>query len=387
MATQRSIIHIDMDAFYASVEQRDNPKLKDKPVVVGGSAQKRGVVSAASYMARRFGVHSAMPMSKALRLCPDAVVLPVDMNKYSRVSKQIREIFARYTPEIEPISLDEAFLDVTGSVNLFGSAEKIGRQIKADIKQATLLTASVGIAPNKFLAKLASDLEKPDGFVVVTEQNKKQILDSLGVGKLWGVGKVTQRKLEKFGIRTIKQLRQTDRSHLVQLLGESAAQTLAELARGVDERAVEPHRPAKSVSGEYTFGEDIDDVDVLLKTLRQQVEEVAVRLRKDDLKAATVSIKLRYANFKTLTRSKTLPQPTNTTSILCEAALAAFEKWKAEAFGALRLIGFEASGLTKKVPRQLMLFEQTPDRNQSKLDEAIDNIRRRFGKDSLRRDL
>ena len=203
MAECRQIIHVDMDAFFASVEQLDNSGLLGKAVIVGGDSKKRGVVSAASYEARKFGVHSAMPTSQAIRLCPDAIVLPVRMKRYAELSQQIHVIFQKFTPEIEPISLDEAFLDVTGSLQLFGSAEKIGREIKHQIKEQLGLVASVGIAPNKFLAKIASDLDKPDGFVIITEENKKQILDPLPVSRIWGVGKVTEKALKSRGIKTI----------------------------------------------------------------------------------------------------------------------------------------------------------------------------------------
>ena len=209
MPESQQIIHVDMDAFYASVEQLDNPDLIDKPVIVGGDPKKRGVVSAASYEARKFGIHNAMPMSQAVRLCPNAVVLPVRMERYAELSQQIHAIFQQFTPQIEPISLDEAFLDVTGSLRLFGSAEKIGRAVKDQIREHLGLVASVGIAGNKFLAKLASDLDKQDGFVVITKKNRQQTLDPLPVSKIWGVGKVTEKALRSKGISTIRQLRKT----------------------------------------------------------------------------------------------------------------------------------------------------------------------------------
>jgi len=203
MPKTRQILHIDMDAFFASVEQLDNPELQGKAVLVGGSPEQRGVVAACSYKARKFGIHSAMPMSQAIRLCPDAIVLPVRMERYIEVSNAIHAIFSKYTPQIEPISLDEAFLDVTNSIQLFGNAEKIGREIKTRIKDELKLIASVGIAPNKFLAKLASDLEKPDGFVVITEENKQEVLDPLPISKIWGIGKVTAKALKNIRINTI----------------------------------------------------------------------------------------------------------------------------------------------------------------------------------------
>ena len=276
MQTERYILHIDMDAFYASVEVRDNPAYQGKPVLVGGTPEQRGVVAACSYEARRFGIHSAMPMGQAIRLCPRAVVLPVRMSRYVEVSRQIRQIFLSYTPEIEPLSLDEAFLDVSGCIALFGSAETIGRKIKQEIKDRTGLTASVGLAPNKFLAKLASDLEKPDGFVILTEQNKQQILDPLPVSKIWGIGNVTDKALEKVGIKTIEQLRTAPRYKLSMVFGNQVEDIL-ELAQGIDNRKVESCSEAKSLSAEETFPLDIRDKDVLTAVLIHQVEEVADR--------------------------------------------------------------------------------------------------------------
>ena len=222
----KQIIHVDMDAFYASVEQMDNPKLKGKPLVVGGRQEERGVVAASSYEARKFGIHSAMPTSQAMRLCKQLIIMPVRMSRYSEISKQINRIFYDYTDQIEPLSLDEAFLDVTGSIKLFGSAENIGRQIKDRIKNEIGLTASVGIAPNKFLAKLASDLEKPDGFVAITDKNKQQILDPLSVSKIWGIGKVTAEKLTDRGIKTIGQLRKITIEYLKSYFGNQAQDIL-----------------------------------------------------------------------------------------------------------------------------------------------------------------
>ena len=290
MQTERYILHIDMDAFYASVEVRDNPAYQGKPVLVGGTPEQRGVVAACSYEARRFGIHSAMPMGQAIRLCPRAVVLPVRMSRYVEVSRQIRQIFLSYTPEIEPLSLDEAFLDVSGCIALFGSAETIGRKIKQEIKDRTGLTASVGLAPNKFLAKLASDLEKPDGFVILTEQNKQQILDPLPVSKIWGIGNVTDKALEKVGIKTIEQLRTAPRYKLSMVFGNQVEDIL-ELAQGIDNRKVESCSEAKSLSAEETFPLDIRDKDVLTAVLIHQVEEVAQRLREEGLQARTMTLK------------------------------------------------------------------------------------------------
>ncbi len=373
-----------MDAFYASVEQLDNPGLVGKPVIVGGDPQKRGVVSAASYEARKFGVHSAMPMSQAVRLCPNAVLLPVRMERYAELSQQIHIILHQFTPQIEPISLDEAFLDVTGSLRLFGSAEKVGRAIKDQIREQLGLVASVGIAANKFLAKLASDLNKPDGFLVITEENKQQILDPLPVWRIWGVGKVTEKALKFAGIETIKQLREAPPQILRSIFGDQTAHVLR-LARGVDNRQVESSREAKSISSEQTFATDITDKDVLLDVLLHQIEDVAQRLRGNDLQAKAITLKLRYDDFRTITRSSTFDQPTNITKTLWREAQDVFQQWHKKSAGALRLLGFGVSGLQKAGTGQQQLFPEPDQEKQKRLDEAFDEIRDKFGHDALRR--
>ena len=384
MPESRQIIHVDMDAFYASVEQLDHPDLREKPVIVGGDPQRRGVVSAASYEARKFGVHSAMPMSRAVRLCPDAFVLPVRMERYAELSQQIHAIFQQYTPQIEPISLDEAFLDITGSLRLFGSAEQIGRAIKNQIRKQLRLVASVGIAPNKFLAKLASDLEKPDGFVIITQKNKQQILDPLPVSRIWGIGKVTEKALKSKGISTIEQLRETPTEILRSIFGEQTAH-VRRLAQGVDNREVESGREAKSISSEQTFATDIADKSILLDVLLHQVEDVAQRLRLNDLEARTIRLKLRYGDFQTMTRSSTFARSTNITKELWEEAQKVFLKWHRKSAGALRLLGFGASGLQKVGTGQRQLFEDPRHEKQRRLDSAFDKIRDKFGHDALRR--
>jgi len=384
MPESRQIIHVDMDAFYASVEQLDNPDLMDKPVIVGGDPKQRGVVSAASYEARKFGVHSAMPMSRAVRLCPNAVILPVRMERYAELSQQIHTIFQQFTPQIEPISLDEAFLDVTGSLRLFGSAEKIGRAVKDQIREQLGLVASVGIADNKFLAKLASDLHKPDGFVVITEKNRQQTLDPLPVSKIWGVGKVTEKALRSKGINTIRQLRETSPEILKSIFGDQTAHVLR-LAQGVDNREVEANREAKSISSEQTFATDITDKDILLDVLLSQVEDVTQRLRINKLEAKTITLKLRYEDFRTITRSNTFDHPTNITKTLWQEVEQVFLKWHKKSAGALRLLGFGASGLQEAGSGQYQLFPEPDQEKQKRLDEAFDKIRDKFGHDALRR--
>ena len=384
MESASFILHIDMDAFFASVEIKDNPDLQGKPVLVGGSPAQRGVVAACSYRGRQFGIHSAMPMSQALRLCPEAIVLPVRMPRYVELSKQIQQIFFNYTPDVEPISIDEAFLDVTGCIKLFGPAETIGKRIKADIKDQTGLIASVGIAPNKFLAKLASDLDKPDGFVTITEENKQPILDPLAVSKIWGIGKVTNTALQKYGIHTIHQLR-TAPKYILSKVFKNQAEDILKLAQGIDNRQVEPRAEAKSISCEETFATDIKEKDVLLTLLQHQVEEVSQRLRAETLQCKTITLKIRYGDFRTLTRSFTMNTPTNTTHILLQEATGVFNQWYQKAAGALRLLGFGASGLSPEGSGQKSLFSDPEEEKQKKIDEVYDKIRNKFGDDSLKR--
>jgi DNA polymerase IV len=384
METTKSILHIDMDAFYASVEVRDNPALRGKPILVGASPQQRGVVSACSYEARTFGIHSAMPMSQAIRLCRHAIVLPVRMERYVEVSRQIRQIFYAYTPQVEPLSLDEAFLDVSGCISLFGSAEIIGQKIKQDIRDKTGLTASVGLASNKFLAKLASDLQKPDGFVVITEDAKQQILDPLPVSKIWGIGHVTNSALEKIGITTIQQLRMAPRYKLSMVFGNQIEDILR-LAQGIDHRCVEPHAEAKSISAEETFPADIRDKHVLTSILIHQVEEVSQRLRAEKLLARTITLKFRYGDFRTTTRSVTMDYPVNVTHLLLQEAETLFEQWYKKSAGALRLLGFGASGLSPEGAGQKWLFSDPQEEKQKKIDSAFDKIREKYGDSSVRR--
>jgi DNA polymerase-4 len=380
----RFILHIDMDAFYASVEVRDNPALQDKPVLVGASPQQRGVVAACSYPARTFGIHSAMPMSQAIRLCPQAIVLPVRMERYVEVSKIIQLIFRTYTPDVEPLSLDEAFLDVSGCINLFGSAEEIGRKIKSQIKEQTGLTASVGCAPNKFLAKLASDLRKPDGFVVITQADKQQILDPLPVSKIWGIGKVTEKALQKAGINTIGQLRSAARYKLSMVFGNQVEDIL-NLAQGIDNRKVQSCTEAKSISAEETFAVDIQDKTALIGVLHNQVEEVAQRLRAEKLQAKTITLKIRYGDFRTITRSLTMDKPTNTTQMLLQEAQALFDQWFKTSAGPLRLLGVGTSGLSPEGTGQKLLFADPEEEKQKKIDTAFDQIREKYGQDILKR--
>ncbi len=373
-----------MDAFYASVEQLDHPELRGKPVIVGGDPKSRGVVSAASYEVRPFGVHSAMPTAQALRLCPHAILVPGRMERYAEISQTIHTIFESYTPLVEPISLDEAFLDVTDSENLFGPAETIGQAIKTRIREETHLTASVGLASNKFLAKLASDLRKPDGFVVITEENREETLDPLPVGRIWGVGKVTEKALHTGGIETIGQLRRRSVAELRRIVG-NAAEELLRLAHGLDDREVEADRQCKSLSSEQTFATDVADPDVLLGVLMEQVEEVAQRLRRRRLKARTITLKLRYGDFRTVTRSETPGESTNVTNLLWQTAERVFRQWHSRSGGPLRLLGFGVSGLEDEHAGQQLLFPDPQQDKLKKLDQIVDKIRDRYGKRAVHR--
>ena len=378
------ILHIDMDAFYASVEERDRPELRGRPVIVGGSAQSRGVVSAANYIARKSGVHSAMPMSQALRLCPDGVYLPVRMTRYVEVSRQIHTIFERYTPLIEPLSLDEAFLDVVGSEKLYGKPEQIARRIKQEIRDELGLVASVGVAANKFIAKIASDIDKPDGFKVVPADESQAFLDPLPVSRLWGVGKATHQIFDRLGVQTVRQVRQLPEAVMQDYFGKHGSH-LWQLAHGRDDRKVISERQAKSISNETTFAQDISDLKSLHAVLMELTEQVASRLRHAELRGRTVNLKLRFADFKTLSRSHTLEKPTQTTEVIWQTVVKLFEQ--CHLVQPVRLLGMGMSNLIdeqQRVEEQTDLFA-TIDPRQQQLDELADSINNRFGKKALHR--
>ncbi len=375
----RTIVHVDMDAFYASVEQRDRPELSGLPVIVGADPRGRGVVSAASYEARRFGVHSAMPIGRAARLCPHGVFLPVDMAKYARVSRQIMAILADFTPLLEPVSIDEAFLDVTGSRTLLGDGGAIAREIKSRIGDEAHLTASVGVASNKFVAKIASDLRKPDGLVVVPPGGEADFLAPLPISRLWGVGRVTASGLDSMGIRTIAQLAATPLGHLEASFGGGAVSLLA-LARGQDDRPVEPFTPPKSMGAEETFDADHRDVARLRATLRAQAERVARELRAEGYAGRTLTLKLRFADFSTITRSHT-GDPTQDGLRIFQEALALFERITLGQ--PIRLIGLSVSELGPAGAGQLSLLDPDVERRE-RLARALDRLAERFGEDSIR---
>jgi DNA polymerase-4 len=380
-----SILHVDMDAFYASIEIRDNPALADLPVCVGGR-ERRGVISAASYAARAYGVRSAMPTAQALSLCPALVILPPDFDRYTAASRAIMEIFLRYTPLVEPLSLDEAFLDVSGCERLHGDAVVIGQAIKRDILRETRLVASIGVAPSKFLAKLASDLDKPDGFRIIAPGEVRAVLDPLPVSKIFGVGPRTAKRLESLGVRTVGDLASRERADVMREFGASGA-WIFDLAHGIDPRRVTPGRQEKSHGMERTFEEDVADREELRLYLREFVEEVAFALRSRGLRGRTLTLKARYPNFKTVTRSRTLDYPTNLGARLYAVARELLERIPP---GPLRLLGVSVAGLDDvRDPLQRSLFDEGDayaskapegDARRARSEAAADRLRRRFGR-------
>lgn len=381
-----SIIHMDMDAFFAAVEMRDNPELVGKPVIIGGDPRRdvRSVVSTASYEARKFGIRSAMPLVQAWRLCPQGIFLRGNMAKYSQVSREIMEILGRFTPLVEQISVDEAFLDIRGCERLFGAPPEIGRQIQAAVLAETGLSCSVGVAPNKFLAKLASDLKKPGGLTVIEEDKIREILDPLPVGKIWGVGAKTADKLHSMGLETIGQLTRLSRSHLEAAFGKLGLH-IWHLARGEDARPVETSHGVKSLSRETTYAQDVFDRHELNATLLELAEDVARRMRSQGFTASTVTVKIRFGSFQTITRQGALPAPSCLTMPLYFKALELVDKAEIQGKG-IRLIGVGASALSQGgVAGQLSLFPEESDHKQQRIAEAVDQIWGRYGSDSIRR--
>ncbi|MEM9942594.1 MAG: DNA polymerase IV [Planctomycetota bacterium] len=382
------ILHVDMDAFYASVELRDRPELKSKPVVVGGSPKGRGVVAAASYEARKFGIYSAMSAAQAIRLCPRTVFIKPRMSYYAEISKQIREIFFSFTSLVEPLSLDEAFLDVSGSQKLFGKSHEIGRKIQDAIAERLNLPASVGVAPNKYLAKIASDLQKPNGFVVVDPDRVLEFLEPLPISRVWGIGPKTEKKFSAAGIKTIGSLRRLSKKDLASLFGVNA-EHFWKLARGLDSRSVVPDRIAKSVSHETTFHADICDEQCLEGWLLELIDQVARRLRRHDIYGKTIHVKLRYYDFVTVTRSRTIQNATHTTQAFWEVAKQMLRQINVDSdrkfSSGVRLLGFGVSNLSDCGKKQQSLFDREENQKNQAVDETSDSIRDRFGGDSIRR--
>ncbi|HEY3381764.1 MAG TPA: DNA polymerase IV [Vicinamibacterales bacterium] len=367
MSGLRRILHVDMDAFFASIEQRDDPTLRGRPVAVGRDPSERGVVAAASYEARRFGVHSAMPTAHALRLCPALVVVPPDFTRYRSVSALIQEIFRSVTPLVEPLSLDEAYLDVTENAWQEPLGMNVARRIKDCIRESTRLTASAGVAPNKFLAKVASGWKKPDGLTVVAPERVESFLRDLPVDALWGVGPVTARRLRAIGIEKTVQLRVVDRAALQQAVG-SAADWLIQLAHGVDDRPVEPNQPSKSSGTENTYSQDLQDIGRIRSEIDQMAREGAGWLERENLYARTVTIKVRYSDFTTITRSHSAWPATREPDLIAGRALDLLDRTEAGQ-RPVRLLGASVHNLedspaeapSRRRIRPLPLFDNLPD--------------------------
>lgn len=375
-----TIIHVDLDAFFAAVEQRDRPELRGKPVIVGGDPRSRGVVSTCSYEARKFGVHSAMPLRTALALCPDGIFVPVDGAKYQRVSREVMTVLRHFTPVVEQVSIDEAFLDVAGTEGLFGPAPEVARRIKEEVVATTGLTVSVGVATTKLVAKVGSDLRKPDGLVVVQPGQEAAFLAPLEIRRLWGIGPKTAERLHGLGIRTIGELAALPVSTLSRALGDHGA-TLHDRALGIDsDPVVGGGESAKSVSHETTFAVDVTDIDEIERTLLALTEGVSARLRSAGIRAGTVAVKVRDSQFRTVTRQKHLPEPSDLTDPLWRAAV---ELARPEVRGKkIRLLGVAATQLGQ--PEQTTMFEIV-DQKQRRVVDATDAVRRRFGPHAMTR--
>lgn len=384
-----TVLHVDMDAFYAAVEVLDNPALQGQPVIVGSPPNRRGVVSTASYEARKFGVRSAMPSRTAGRLCPQGVFLPVRMARYAEVSRQVMAIIESFTPLYEQVSVDEAFLEVAGVLRKWKTGRAVAEALKLRIRREIGLSCSLGVAPNKFLAKLASDLQKPDGLTEVPTEPAAiaRFLAPLPLNRIWGVGKVTEARLREFGLRTMGDLQRLGLAGLRPLVGESAARHMVELAHGRDERRVETEYVAKSISSETTFDEDCEDREVVRQTLVELVEEVGGRLREDGRLARTGHLKLRYEDFSTITRQHPLQPPTHSDHDLIQCAVTLLEREKD--LRPVRLVGFGVSGFQDEAvtgPQQLDIFPADPGSlRRASLDRALDQLRTQFGRRAIQR--
>jgi len=374
-----------MDAFFAAIEQRDDPRLRGKPVVVGSDpkgGRGRGVVSTCSYEARQFGIHSAMPISTAYKMCPDAVFLPVDMKKYARVSGEIYRILYDFTPDIEPVSIDEAFLDITGSYHLFGTPFETCLLVKSSIKDKTGLTASIGLAPTKMAAKIASDLKKPDGAVEVTAGGLLDFLRPLDVRKIWGLGEKTEKALNEMGIRTIGDLACRDRDEVVSLFGQNGAHFWT-LANGIDDREVTSDAEAKSISNETTFEADLSDDDVIDGALMWLSERVSDRLRREGLKGRTITLKIRLTGFQTYTRASTLSESTNFFDVIYGKISEIYRGFDRKG-KRVRLVGVKVSNLSGSGFRE-SLFADASDGRKEEIHKALDKIKGKFGDGAIYR--
>lgn len=390
MQTERYIAHVDMDAFFAAIEQRDNPRFKDKPVVIGAdpkSGRGRGVVSTASYQARKFGIHSSMPISIAYHRCPSAVFLPVNMQKYSAVSRKINEILNKFTPKIEQVGIDEAFLDITNSFHLFNTPKNTCKLIKEKIKKETELTASIGLAPIKMAAKIASDLSKPDGFIEIKRENLLSFLWPLPVEKMSGLGAKSKLTLNKVGINTIGDLAKRDIKELAMFFGKNG-EYFWHLANGCDESEVIETEEVKSVSNEITFEEDTLDKEVIKKALLNLSESISFRLRLDNLKTRTITLKIRLTGFSTYTRAITLAKGTNFVDEIYKTASKIYDNFitseNLNSRTKIRLLGVKASNLMDSDIKD-SLFDEKKDEKKENVHKAIDKIKAKFGGEAIRR--
>ena len=374
-----TILHVDMDAFYASVAERDDPSLRGKAVVVGAGA--RGVVLSANYAARKYGIRAAMPVGRAKRMAPHAIFVTPDHQRYSEVSAKVMEIFDSFTPLVEPISLDEAFLDVTGARKLLGTGREIAVEIRRRVEASEGITCSVGIAPSKFIAKLASGHCKPNGILEIPADRILNFLHPLPVNAIWGVGPKTAETLERLGLRTVADIANLPRATLIRALGQASGASLYELAWGRDYRDVTPNEPDKSISAAETFVQDLDDPEEILREFLRLTEKAAARLREKDLYAKTISIKVRFADFSTISRSKTLPLPIDSTHDIYEIAKSLYTALNLDR-ARLRLVGISLDNLSEAAPEQLLLGAR--ERGWREADTAIDRAKLRFGGGSVR---
>jgi DNA polymerase-4 len=374
-----TILHVDMDAFYASVAERDDPSLRGKAVVVGAGA--RGVVLSANYAARKYGIRAAMPVGRAKRMAPHAIFVTPDHQRYSEVSAKVMEIFDSFTPLVEPISLDEAFLDVTGARKLLGTGREIAVEIRRQVEASEGITCSVGIAPSKFIAKLASGHCKPNGILEIPADRILNFLHPLPVTAIWGVGPKTAETLERLGLRTVADIANLPRATLIRALGQASGASLYELAWGRDYRDVTPNEPDKSISAAETFAQDIDDPEEILQEFLRLTEKAAARLRENGYYAKTISIKVRFADFSTISRSKTLPLPIDSTHDIYEIAKTLYLALNLDR-ARLRLVGISLDNLSEAAPEQLLLGAR--EKGWREADSAIDRAKLRFGGSSVR---
>jgi DNA polymerase-4 len=381
----RLILHIDMDAFYASIEQLDNPELRGKPVIVGGTSG-RGVVSAASYEARKYGIRSAMPIFQAREKCPHGIFVPVRMRRYLQMSEQVMRILGKYSPLIEQVSVDEAYVDISGLERLYGSAAEIAREIKEEVKRKTSLSCSVGIAPNKLLAKIASEMNKPDGLTMISPDQVDEVIGNLPIDKVPGVGKKAREKLKRLGVATLGNIRNYSEQRLVDEMGQFGLR-LKEFSLGVDASPVTVNSEAKSVSNEETLEKDTNDLEVLGREILAQAESVGRRLREKKVKGCTITLKLKRSDFTQITRSITLKAPTNSTDTIYKCSLRLLEE--VDMHGKFRLVGVGMSNFSHcpGALEQMSLFQETDQEKKSweNVEKAMDVIKNRFGRDAIKR--